>query len=131
MAKIFTQESAFICKFVIKEGRREEFLSVFNGLWQSFIDVMERDTNFMFYGWARNPNELVLIESWKSQEATEQVRNTERFKEAIPKMIDCCSEPMTLQMLSGLESDRSIFDAFPAGASSHHPSSGELETQFL
>jgi|ERR1700731_466149 quinol monooxygenase YgiN len=129
--KIFVKENAFICKFTIKPERREEFLRTLNELWHSFIDVMERDTNFVLYGWGRNPNELFILESWKDERATNAVRAEPRFKQAVAVLIDCCSAPMTLQLLSGLEGDRSIFDAYPAGQSEHHPSSDTLATRFL
>jgi quinol monooxygenase YgiN len=129
--KIFLKENAFICKFTIQPQRREEFLRTLNELWQSFVDVMERDTNFMFYGWGRNPNELFIVESWKDERATNAVRAEPRFKKAVTTLLDCCSAPMTLQLLSGLEGDRSIFDMYPAGASEHHPSGNAQATQFL
>lgn len=128
--KIFLESNAFICKFTIKPDRREEFLKTLNDLWKSFVDVMERDTNFMFYGWGRNPNELFIIESWKDERATNAVRGEPRFKEAVAVLIECSAAPMTLQLLSGLEGDRSIFDMYPAGPSEHHPSGDSLVTQF-
>jgi quinol monooxygenase YgiN len=129
--KIFIKENAFICKFTLNPQRRAEFLRTLNELWGSFVEVMERDTNFMFYGWGRNPNELFILESWKDERATNAVRAEPRFKEAVATLLSCCSAPMTLQLLSGLEGDRSIFEMYPAGPSEHHPSSESMVSQFL
>jgi quinol monooxygenase YgiN len=128
---IFLRENAFICKFTIRPERRDEFLRVLNALWKSFVDVMERDTNFMYYGWGRDPNELFIIESWKDERATNAVRAELRFKKAVAELLDCCSAPMTMQLLSGLDGDRSIFDQYPAGPSAHHPTSESVASRFL
>jgi quinol monooxygenase YgiN len=128
--KMVLDANAFICTFTIDPKRRDEFLRVFNGLWTQFVDVMEENTNFVYYGWGRNPNEIYMIESWKSEQVTNKVRADPRFKEALTAMIECCTAPMRLQILSGLRSDRSVFDLYPAGPSEYHPSTDELVTRF-
>jgi len=119
--KIVVNGSAFICVFTIDPVRRERFIALFDDLWTRFIDTMERDTNFVFYGWGRDPNQFYCVESWKSEEATNAVRGLPIFQERVGELIDCCSAPMRLTILSGMRSDRSVFDLYPAGKSDYHP----------
>ncbi|HEY3657605.1 MAG TPA: hypothetical protein VGL34_21725 [Steroidobacteraceae bacterium] len=128
---VVTNSSAFICRFVIDPERRDEFISTARELWNTFSSVIESEMNFLYCGSGRNPNELYILESWKSEEATERVRADPRFGKGFAEMVDCCLEPMTLQLLSGLDGNRSIFDAFPAGPSEHHPNRGAPTTTFL
>jgi len=126
-----TTGSAFINIWKIEPSRRDEFLAAFNGLWTRFVDVMDRDTNFVFYGWGREPDELIIMESWKSEEATNAVRAMPVFQEALATMLDCSSQPMTVQIVTGLDSDRSVFDLYPAGKSHFHPSGEDVGSIFL
>ncbi|KKC25196.1 hypothetical protein WP12_15040 [Sphingomonas sp. SRS2] len=87
--------------------------------------------NFLYCGYGRAPNELYILESWKSEEATDRVRADPRFEKGFSALVDCCVEPMTLRLLSGLDRDRAIFDAFPVGPSEHHPGRDFPTTLFL
>lgn len=126
-----TTGSAFINIWKVDPARRDDFLAAFNGLWSQFVDVMDRDTNFVFYGWGRDPNQLIIMESWKSEEATNAVRARPIFQESLARMLDCCTEPMTVQIVTGLNSDRSVFDQYPAGKSHLHPSGEDVGSIFL
>ena len=128
--RIFTEYSAFICRFTVDPARRQEFIDTFTSLWTQYIDTMEEHCNFAYYGWGRDPNQLFCVESWKSEEAMNLVRADPRFQDLVGKMILCCSAPMNLQILSGLEADRSVFDLYPEGKSERHPSADGLESEF-
>lgn len=128
---VITNSSAFICRFVVNPARREQFISIARELWGTFSKVIKADMNFLYCGSGRNPDELFILESWRSEEATERVRADPRFAKGFAEMIDCCVEPMTLQLLCGLDGNRSLFDAFPLGPSEHHPNQGSPTTTFL
>ena len=129
--KIFIEGSAFICVFTIDPAKRDQFVELFDDLWTRFIPTMERDTNFVFYGWGRDPNQFYCVESWQSEEATNAVRAEPFFQQRVGELIDCCSAPMQLTILSGMRSDRSVFDLYPVGQSELHPNTESNTSVFV
>jgi quinol monooxygenase YgiN len=132
MSDVVTIKSnAFISTFTVDPKKREEFVRLFDALWRGSLEIMAKETHFVFYGWARNPNEFVAIESWKSEEVTNALRATDGFKQAVSALLACCSAPMTMQVFNGIEMPRTVFDTYPKGVSKVHPSVGKITTVFL
>jgi hypothetical protein len=46
-------------------------------------------------------------------------------------MLACCSEAMVMEEFSGMEMDRSVFDRYPAGKSTVHMTTRDLDVIFL
>ena len=128
---IITKSNLFVSRWTIKPDKREEFLAIFNPLWQNSVEFMQENANFVFYGFGRDPNVMVAIESYKNEAAVTAIRDTPRFKEFVSKMLDLCSEPMTMELFSGLEMGPDIFDMYPAGQSTVHPTTDQNHAVFL
>ena len=128
---VITKSNIFVSKYKIKPGHRDDFLAIFNPLWQNSTDFMKENANFVFYGFGRDPNLLVAIESYKNEDAVTAIRKTDAFKDLVSKMLDLCSEPMTMELFSGLEIDPAIFELYPAGPSAVHPQTAENHAVFL
>jgi len=128
---IVTQSNLFVSRYTIKPGKREEFLAIFNPLWQNATEFMAENAHFVFYGFGRDPDVMVAIESYRNEEAVAAIRKTPEFKELVGKMLDLCSEPMTMELFNGLEAGRAIFDMHPAGVSTVHPQTAENHAVFL
>jgi len=128
---VITKSNLFVSKYTIKPGKRDEFLAIFNPLWQGSMDFMRENCNFVFYGFGRDPNVLVAIESYKNEDAVAAIRQTDVFNDIVGKMLDLCSEPMTIENFSGLEMAPDIFDVYPAGKSTVHPATAENHVEFL
>ena len=121
MDKIHIKSNTFVSRFTIKPERRAEFLSIWEPLWRNHIDTMNSITHFVFYGWGRNENELVAIESYKDEDQLAELRKTPVFQELVGKLLDCCSKPMTMELFSGIETNREVFERYPQGTSKVHP----------
>ncbi|GLR65449.1 hypothetical protein GCM10010909_01270 [Acidocella aquatica] len=130
-APIVTHANAFVSRWSVKPEKREEFIAAFNALWQGAADQMAEVTNFVFYGWGRDENEFVAIESWKSEEIVAMVRQSEGFKTAVTHLLSCSSKPMVMEVYSPWEGARSVFDIYPAGPSQVHPASGAINAVFV
>jgi quinol monooxygenase YgiN len=128
---IFIHADAFVSRFHVRPDRRGAFLDVFNGLWRADIPALQAVTNFVFYGWGRDPNEFVAIESWKDQAAMDEVRQSPFFQEQVTRLLECCDRPMEMQLFSGMEAGRGVFEQFPAGPSKVHPRAGDIGAVFL
>jgi hypothetical protein len=48
------------------------------------------------------------------------LRDTAEFQRYNGAMLDCCDGAMIMEQYSGLDKDRAVFDAYPAGSSSVH-----------
>lgn len=129
---IITQSNIFVSKYTIKPGKRDEFLAIFNPLWQGSTEFMAENAHFVFYGFGRDPNVLVAIESYKNEDAITAIRKTDVFKDLVSKMLDLCSEPMSMELFTGMEAvSRELFDIYPAGKSEVHPQTAENHAVFL
>ena len=128
---VVTQSNLFVSKYTIKPGKRDEFLAIFNPLWQGAMAFMEENCHFVFYGFGRDPNVLVAIESYKSEDAVAAIRKTDAFAEIVAKMLDLCSAPMTIENFSGLDMAPDVFALYPAGKSAVHPATADNHVEFL
>jgi hypothetical protein len=61
----------------------------------------------------------------------QELRATPEFQTYNAAMLDCCTGPMVMEQFSGLNTDRRIFDIYPAGASSAHKAGRVQEVIFL
>lgn len=109
----------FSVRWKVDPARRQEFLDLFEKVCAQARSFYERGCVFAFQGWARDPNEFVVFASWDDDVAAE-LRLVPEFQEFNRKLLDCCTEPVIMEQFSGMDRDRSIFDAFPAGVSSAH-----------
>jgi quinol monooxygenase YgiN len=123
--------NCFLSRYTVHLHRRAEFEAALGEL-LDFADSWYREgCNFAFHGWARDPNQWVAIASWKSEEILARLRDTPEFQDITVRMLDCCSEAMTMEEFSGMQVDRSVFDTYPAGRSQVHLPSGALDVVFL
>lgn len=123
---IVTNANAFVAHFHVKPGKRAEFTERFDALWQADIAGLEAMTNFVFYGWGRDENEFVAIESWKDDAMTDAVRASEMFQEKVGELLSLCSAAMVLDLYAGMNASRTVFDRYPAGESKVHPRAGDI-----
>lgn len=130
-SRIHTTPNLFISRWTIDPARRERFLEIWDGLWRAHADVIEAMTHFVYYGWGRKPDQFVAIESYRDEGAVIELRKNEAFRDAVRAMLDCSSAPMTMELLSGMEGTRSIFDLYPAGPSQVHPDDARMSVIFL
>jgi quinol monooxygenase YgiN len=128
---IVTKANIFISRWFLRPERREEFLSIFEPLWRNHIATMEAITNFVFYGWSRDGNVLVAIESYRDENLLGELRKSPDFQREVARMLDCCSQTMTMELFSGLDTDRSVFDIYAQGPSKVHPKGKEIGAVFL
>jgi len=129
--RIITKANTFVSRYRIRPERRDDFLAIWDPLWRNHIDQMEAITHFVFYGWGRDGNELVAIESYKDENLLAELRKSEVFQEKVAQLLDCCSEPMTMELFSGIDTDRSIFERYERGPSKVHPKGNQMGTVFL
>lgn len=116
--------SAFIARYHVKPERRDEFLATFNALWRGALEFMNAQCNFVYYGWDRANRVFFTIESYKDESMLRELRKSAAFQQAVRKLLELCEAPAELQLLSGLEGDRAIFEDYPAGPSQVHPTAG-------
>jgi quinol monooxygenase YgiN len=129
---IVIHANAFVSRYHIAPGQRDAFITRFNALWQADIPGLQAITNFVFYGFGRDENEFVAIESWKDEAAIAAVRETPLFRQAVTGLLELCDKPMEMSLYAGLEApSRALFDTYPAGPSRVHPSAGEIGAKFL
>jgi quinol monooxygenase YgiN len=131
MSSWIRTNNCFVSRFTIDPDRREEFLLALDFLCSNADHWYEEGCNFAFQGWGRNPNQWVAIASWKSEDYLNRMRQTPWFQDAQHRMLDCCTEPMTMEQFSGMDHDRTVFDRYPVGSSQVHMKTKSLEVQFL
>lgn len=125
-APIVTKATAFLSRWYVKPEHRDEFINLFNALWQGAAEQMKEVTNFVFYGWGRDPNEFVAIESWKSEEIVAAVREAEGFRTTVAQLLSYCSRSMVMEAYSPWEGGREVFDLYPTGFSKVHPQTKDV-----
>lgn len=114
-------KSTFICHFYINPEKREVFLQEFDQLWRRSLDFMNENCNFVFYGFGRDDNEMVAIESYKNEDILAELRSTPDFQETVGNLLVYCDRPMLLEIYRGLDNDRQVFEIYPKGPSVFHP----------
>jgi len=130
--QIVVHANVFVSRFYIRPERREEFITLFNALWQADVDGLRQAVNFIFYGWGRDPNQFVAIESWKNEADVAALRKTEGFQQAVAGLLACCHRPMEMELFNGMQAPRGdLFTTYPAGPSAVHPRSGDIGAAFL
>lgn len=130
MSHIVTKSNCFIARWNIIPERKEEFVSIWEPLWNEHIDTMGMITNFAFFGWTRDPNVLVTIECYRDEMELAELRKSESFQILVARLMDCCSETVTIDLFSGIDADRSVFDLYPQGASKVHPAGRLVHAKF-
>ena len=131
-SRIHTLPNLFISRWTIDPQKRDRFLEVWDSLWRAHADGIELMTHFVYFGWGRDPNQFVAIESYRDEAVVTELRKNEGFRDAVRTMLDCSSAPMTMELLSGYEAgNRSIFDIYPAGPSQVHPNDSTMPAIFL
>jgi hypothetical protein len=91
----------------------------------------KKNANFVFYGFGRDPNVVVAIESHKNEDAVTAIRQTPELKNLVSRMLDLCSAPMTMELFNGLEMGAETFGLYPAGKYAVHPETAENYAVFL
>jgi quinol monooxygenase YgiN len=130
-APIVIDANVFVSRWFVAPAHRDEFIRQFNLLWQANVDGLKQATNFIFYGWGRDPNEFVAIESWKDEATVAALRQSEDFKTAVASLMACCDRSMEMQLYSGMQAPRDVFASYQVGPSSVHPTSGAIGAVFL
>jgi quinol monooxygenase YgiN len=130
-SSIVTKESVFVSRFSVDPDRKAEFVAIFDALRDGTRPVLDAETNFVFYGWGRNDTEFVAIESWKNDAVVAQLRATPEFRKAVSALLACCAAPMTMELFSGVDGTRQVFELHPLGPSQVHPTAGAINVEFL
>ncbi|MEO0030452.1 MAG: hypothetical protein RIS94_210 [Pseudomonadota bacterium] len=130
-SRIHTKPNLFISRWSVDPAKRDRFLEIWDGLWRGHAELIEMVTHLVYYGWGRDPNQFVAIESYRDESVVGEIRKSEAFRTAVAGMLDCCDAPMTMELLSGMEGDRSVFADNPAGPSTVHPSGERHGVVFL
>jgi quinol monooxygenase YgiN len=131
MSKWIRENNVFLSRFTVEPSRRQEFLAALEELCANANHWYEEGCTFAFQGWARNPNQWVAIACWKSEEYLDRMRETPWFMDCQKRMLDCCSEPMTMEQFSGMDHDREVFSRYPTGSSPVHTKTKSLDVVFL
>lgn len=119
-------DSAFLARFHVKPDKRDEFLAIFDKLWRESLDFMNAQCHFVFYGWDRSDGWFYTIESYKDEDMLDALRQSDVFQATVRTLLGLCDRPMELQLLRGMDNDRSIFAKYPVGPSAVHPSADDI-----
>jgi quinol monooxygenase YgiN len=122
--------SLFISRYQLKPEKRDEFVRALKAMYEGGREFITKETNFVFYGFGRDPNEFVAIESWKNEAVVNALRATEQFKQGFAVLMACASKPMEIELFRDWDDDASVFDQYPRGESRLHPKIGGLPTLF-
>ena len=122
--------SLFISRYRLKPEKRDDFVRTLKAMYEGGREFIEQQTNFCFYGFGRDPDEFVAIESWKSEDVVNALRATEQFKQGFAALMSCASAPMEMEVFRDWNDDASVFDVYPRGESRVHPRVGGLPSVF-
>jgi quinol monooxygenase YgiN len=122
--------SLFISRYQLKPEKREEFVRTLKAMYDAGREFIEKETNFCFYGFGRNPNEFVAIESWKSEDVVNGLRATDGFKQGFTALMTCAAAPMEMEVFRDWNDDTSVFEVYPRGESRVHPKVNGLASIF-
>lgn len=91
-----------VAKLKIKEGKEQEFETVFKSLAEK-VRANEPGNNFYELHKDRNdPQTYVVLEQYKDEEAVEAHRNSEHFKAAGPKLGPCMDGAPNVEMFDSV-----------------------------
>lgn len=111
--------NCFLARFPVNPAKRERFVALMDELLSFAKPFYDRGCAFAFHGWGRDANERIVIASW-DEKVVAELRATPEFQRLNSAMLDCCSGPLIMEQFHGINADRSIFDAYPAGKSFVH-----------
>jgi quinol monooxygenase YgiN len=123
--------SVFISRYQLKPEKREQFVATLQAMIDGGRQFIAEQTNFIFYGFGRDPNEFVAIESWKSEEVVNGLRASPEFKQAFAALMACAAAPMEMEIFRDWGDDASVFDIYPRGRSRVHDATGNPGVVFL
>ncbi len=123
--------NTFISRFTVDPDRREEFLEALEELCSHAEEWYKEGCHFAFQGWARDPNQWVAIACWKSEDYLDRMRATDWFMETQMRMLDCCTQAMVMEQISGMDHDRDVFERYPKGSSQVHTKTKSLDVVFV
>ena len=126
---VTTQSSCFIAKFFVDPEKRTQFEAVFDALWRNSLDMLNAQCNLVFYGWDRADETFYTIESYRDENALASLRQSEMFQQVVAELLEKCTAPMELTLLRGIECDGRVFELYPKGKSSVHPTSGDIHVE--
>jgi quinol monooxygenase YgiN len=123
--------SVFISRYQLKPEKRDEFVRTLKAMYDGGKEFIAKETNFVFYGFGRDPNEFVAIESWKNEAVVNALRGSEEFKQGFAALMSCAAAPMEMEVFRSWDDDASVFEIYPRGASRVHPKVGDKATIFI
>jgi quinol monooxygenase YgiN len=130
MGKI-TTGVASISRFKLIPSKRQEFLDAHRSSIANAGDFIDKHANFFFFGFGRNENEWVSIESWKDEEVLNQLRASPAFKQTAKLMLDCLSAPAEISVYAGEDGPLTALDKFPVGLSKVHPQDAAMPVKYV
>ena len=130
MGKI-TTGVVFISRFKLIPSKRQEFLDAHRSETANAADFLDKYANFFFFGFGRNENEWVSIESWKDEEAVDQLRASPAFKQIAKRMLDCLSAPAEISVYAGEDGPLTALDKYPIGLSKVHPHDAAMPVKYV
>ena len=119
MAVWTRDRNAFFTRFPVDPAKREKFIGLVNELCAFAGPFYDRGCAFAFQGWSRDPNEWIVVASW-DETVVQELRATADFQRINAGMLDCCVGPMIMEQFAGMDTDRSVYDIYPAGNSKVH-----------
>lgn len=131
MSHIITQSNCFIVRWNILPERKEAFFAIWEPLWKAHVEALEIITKFAFFGWSRDPGVFVTIECYRDELELAELRQSDSFQHLVAQLLDCCSETVTIDLFSGMDTDRSVFDQHPQGPSTAHPKGQRIHAEYL
>jgi quinol monooxygenase YgiN len=123
--------SMFISRYQLKPEKRDEFVQTLKAMVEGGNELIAKETNFVFYGFGRDPNEFVAVESWKNEATVNALRESEEFKQGFAVLMRCASAPMKMEIFRDWGDDASVFETYPRGASRVHPKIDDKVTIFI
>ena len=112
--------------------KRDEFVRTLKAMYEGGKEFIEQQTWFCFYGFGRDPNEFVAVESWKDENVVAALRKTPEFQQGFAALMSCVSAPMEMELFRGWDDPNSkLFELYPRGVSQVHAKTGEFPTVFL
>jgi quinol monooxygenase YgiN len=120
-----------ISRFKLIPSKRQEFLDAHRSSIANAGDFIDKHANFFFFGFGRNENEWVSIESWKDEEVLNQLRASPAFKQTAKLMLDCLSAPAEISVYAGEDGPLTALDKFPVGLSKVHPQDAAMPVKYV
>ena len=131
MGKITTVGVVCISRFQLIPSKRQEFLDAHRSSMVNAEDFINKHANFFFFGFGRNENEWVSIESWKDEEPLDQLRASPAFKQTAKRMLDCLSAPAEISVYAGEDGPLTALDKYPVGLSKVHPQDAAMPVKYV